>query len=101
MSEHLGQFVAHDFFWSVSDMFSVAGGPNTRTTQLFLNFGDSGPVLDNDFAPFAEVTAGMDAVDSIFKIGDGPPSGKGPSQQDITRKVHFLCYILFAFYARV
>jgi hypothetical protein len=46
-------------------------GPNTRTTQLFLNFGDSSKVLDGDFAPFAEVVEGMEAVDAIFKIGEG------------------------------
>jgi peptidyl-prolyl cis-trans isomerase A (cyclophilin A) len=58
-------------------------GANTRTTQLFLNFGDSGPVLDRDFAPFAEVVSGMDAVDAIFKVGEGPPSGQGPAQGKI------------------
>lgn len=61
-------------------------GPNTRTTQLFLNFGDGGPVLDSSFAPFGEVIEGMEVVDSIYKIGEGPPSGKGPAQQDITQK---------------
>lgn len=59
-------------------------GPNTRTTQLFLNFGDSGKVLDRDFAPFAEVVSGMDAVDAIYKIGESPPSGEGPAQQKIS-----------------
>ena len=52
-------------------------GPHTRTTQLFLNFGDSGKVLDRDFAPFGEVVKGMEVVDLIHKIGEGPPSGKG------------------------
>ena len=58
-------------------------GPNTRTTQLFLNFGDGGKVLDSDFAPFAEVVQGMEAVDAIYKVGEGKPSGPGPSQGDI------------------
>jgi peptidyl-prolyl cis-trans isomerase A (cyclophilin A) len=61
-------------------------GPNSRTSQLFLNFGDSGPVLDKDFPVFGEVVRGMAAVDAIYKIGEGPPSGKGPSQRDITTK---------------
>tara|TARA_B100000795_G_C22562477_1_gene346883 strand:+ start:120 stop:701 length:582 start_codon:yes stop_codon:yes gene_type:complete len=60
-------------------------GPNTRTTQLFLNFGDSSKVLDNDFAPFAEVVSGIEAVDAIHKIGEGAPSGKGPSQGEINK----------------
>ena len=41
-------------------------------------------VLDGDFAPFGEVISGMDVVDSIFKVGEGPPSGQGPSQGQIT-----------------
>ena len=53
----------------------AASGPNTRTTQLFLNFQDSGAVLDKDFAPFARVVQGMDAVDSIFKAGEGISQG--------------------------
>ena len=59
----------------------ATSGPNTRTTQLFLNFGDCSKVLDRDFAPFAEVVSGMAAVDSIHKVGDSPP---GPNQQAIT-----------------
>lgn len=43
-------------------------------------------MLDSSFAPFGEVVEGMDVVDSIFKIGEGPPSGKGPAQSDITQK---------------
>jgi peptidyl-prolyl cis-trans isomerase A (cyclophilin A) len=61
-------------------------GPHTRTTQLFLNFGDSSAVLDKDFAPFAQVVAGMSNVDTIHKIGEGPPSGSGPSQSNIVEK---------------
>jgi len=61
-------------------------GPHTRTTQLFLNFGDSSSVLDGDFAPFARVVHNIDAIDTIYKVGEGPPSGKGPSQGEITAK---------------
>ena len=65
--------------------FAMAG-PNTRTSQLFLNFGDSSKVLDGDFAPFGEVVGGMDHVHTIFKVGEGAPSGKGPSQGEIVSK---------------
>jgi len=61
-------------------------GRNSRTSQLFLNFGDSSKVLDKDFPVFGEVVSGMDAVDAIHKIGEGPPKGKGPAQHDITQK---------------
>ena len=40
-------------------------------------------MLDRDFAPFAEVVSGLEAVDAIFKIGEGAPSGKGPEQGKI------------------
>ena len=40
-------------------------------------------VLDGDFAPFAAVVQGMEALDLIFKVGEGGASG-GPSQQRIT-----------------
>lgn len=51
-------------------------GPGTRTTQLFLNFRDSSAVLDKDFAPFARVVAGMDAIESIYKSGEGISQGR-------------------------
>jgi peptidyl-prolyl cis-trans isomerase A (cyclophilin A) len=62
----------------------ATAGPNTRTTQLFINFGDNSPLDKDGFAPFGKVTKGMNVVDSIYKnYGDGPPRGKGPDQNRI------------------
>ncbi|MDR3459271.1 MAG: peptidylprolyl isomerase [Verrucomicrobiae bacterium] len=60
----------------------ATAGPNTRTTQLFINFGDNGPSLDGQgFSPFGKVTEGMDVVDKInSEYGDGAPYGRGPDQ---------------------
>jgi peptidyl-prolyl cis-trans isomerase A (cyclophilin A) len=60
-------------------------GPNSRTTQLFINFRDNSSSLDKQgFASFGQVTSGMDVVDKLHGgYGDGPPGGKGPSQQRI------------------
>src|SRR5262245_60319974 len=56
-------------------------GPDTRTTQVFINFGDNSPLDAQGFAPFGRVTKGMEIVDKIYSgYGEGAPSGKGPEQ---------------------
>jgi peptidyl-prolyl cis-trans isomerase A (cyclophilin A) len=66
--------------------FAKTGAPHSRTTQLFINFGDNASLDSQGFAPFGEVVEGMDVVDSIFVIGEGAPRGRGPSQQMIQRR---------------
>ncbi len=62
-------------------------GPNTRTTQVFINFGDNGNLDGMGFAPFGEVVEGMEIVDSLFKgYGEGAPRGRGPDQGMIQSK---------------
>ncbi|MGH7939984.1 MAG: peptidylprolyl isomerase [Limisphaerales bacterium] len=59
----------------------ATAGPNTRTTQLFINFGNNTFLDSQGFSPFGKVTDGMDVVDKInSEYGDGPPSGSGPDQ---------------------
>jgi len=41
-------------------------GPNTRTTQLFINLRDNSAYDRLGFAPFAEVVSGMDVVDRLY-----------------------------------
>lgn len=56
-------------------------GPNTRTTQLFINFGDNSQLDSRGFAPFGKVVEGMDIVDQLYKgYGEGAPRGGGPRQ---------------------
>ena len=59
----------------------ATAGPNTRTTQLFINFGDNRNLDGMGFSPFGTVIEGMDVVDKInSEYGEGAPGGRGPDQ---------------------
>ena len=59
----------------------ATAGPNTRTTQLFINFGNNAMLDAQGFSPFGKVTEGMDVVDKInSEYGEGAPQGNGPNQ---------------------
>jgi len=45
--------------------FAATNRPNSRTTQVFINLGDNTNLDGMRFAPFGEVTEGMDVVDKI------------------------------------
>jgi peptidyl-prolyl cis-trans isomerase A (cyclophilin A) len=56
-------------------------GPNTRTTQLFVNYGNNGSLDSQGFSPFGRVVSGMDVVDDLYSdYGEGAPNGRGPNQ---------------------
>ncbi len=59
----------------------ATAGPNTRTTQLFINLGENAALDNQGFSPIGKVISGMEVVDSLYsEYGDGPPSGHGPDQ---------------------
>jgi len=65
----------------------ATAGPNTRTTQVFINYGDNASLDRQGFAPFGQVISGMNVVDGLFAgYGEGAPSGGGPSQERIQRE---------------
>ena len=60
------------------------GGPNSRTTQLFINYGDNSRLDAMGFPPFGKVAEGMSVVDKLYaEYGEGAPRGKGPAQGEI------------------
>jgi peptidyl-prolyl cis-trans isomerase A (cyclophilin A) len=63
--------------------FAMAG-PNTRTSQVFINFGDNSRLDQSGFSPFGRVLSGMNVVEAInAEYGEGAPNGRGPNQSRI------------------
>jgi len=63
--------------------FAKTGMPNSRSTQIFINFTDNGRLDGMGFAPFGQVKD-MAIVDKLNgEYGDGAPSGRGPNQMRV------------------
>lgn len=60
------------------------GGPNTRTTQVFINLADNSRLDSMGFSAFGQVTEGMEVVEKLYSgYGEGAPQGQGPEQDRI------------------
>jgi len=59
----------------------ATAGPDTRTTQVFINFADNAALDRQGFSPFGQVVSGMNVVDQLYNgYGEGAPRGQGPDQ---------------------
>jgi len=62
----------------------ATAGPGTRTTQFFISYSDNSRLDGMGFAPFGQVTSGMEVVDALYaEYGEGAPQGRGPNQNRI------------------
>jgi len=59
------------------------GGPNSRSTQLFINYRDNSRLDPLGFSAVGEVVEGMDVVDRLYAgYGEGGPAGSGATGPD-------------------
>ena len=63
----------------------ATSGPNSRTSQFFINFKDNSFLDGQGFPPIGRVVeSDMAVIDTIYKgYGEGAPNGRGPGQGQI------------------
>lgn len=63
--------------------YAQTSSPNSRSTQVFINFGNNSFLDSQRFAPFGKVTEGMSVVESLYSGYADQPTG---AQGEITNQ---------------
>jgi peptidyl-prolyl cis-trans isomerase A (cyclophilin A) len=67
--------------------FAMGGQPNTRSAQIFINYGDNSYLDEMGFAPIGKVVEGYESVQKLYSgYGEGEPNGNGPAQAKLYRR---------------
>lgn len=56
----------------------ATAGPNTRTTQVFVDLADNASLDARGFAPFGQVTSGMSVLGKLYSGYDDAPTNAQP-----------------------
>jgi peptidyl-prolyl cis-trans isomerase A (cyclophilin A) len=76
--------------------FAQTSAPNSRTTQLFINYGNNSRLDGQRFAPFGKVVSGMENVDQIYSgYGERPDQSQieGEGNSYLEKQFPMLDYI--------
>ena len=67
--------------------FAMSAEPNSRSAQIFINYGNNSYLDASGFAPFGQVVEGFEIVKALYSgYGEGEPNGNGPSQAKLYRR---------------
>ena len=64
--------------------YAQTSQPDSRSTQIFVNYKDNSRLDQSRFAPFGKVVEGMRVLDELYAgYGEGRPQGQGPDQMRV------------------
>lgn len=61
--------------------FAATNAPNSRSTHMFINYGDNARLDAMGFAPMGKVVSGMDVVEQLYS-GDGERPDQGRIREE-------------------